>query len=91
MWHGNNLDFGLLLDNDNAQDLGIYKSTADFRAILLCGLIALALIRGLAFWTWLRLVEQVAMQAAADRRSDEAQTSCVRNTRRSQAVRASSS
>jgi cytochrome b561 len=63
MWHGGTLDFGLMLDNDSAQDLGIYKSTADFRAILVCGLIALALIRGLAFWTWLRLVEEVAIRA----------------------------
>ena len=91
MWHGSTLDFGLLLDNDSAQDLGIYKSTADFRAILVCGLIALALIRGLAFWTWLRLVEQVAIRAAADRRSGETQTSCVRNTPMSQGARASSS
>ena len=91
MWHGGTLDFGLLLNNDNAQDLGIYKSTADFRAILVCGLIALAVIRGLAFWTWLRLVEQVAIQAAADRRSGETQTSCVRNTPMSQAARATPS
>jgi cytochrome b561 len=91
MLHGGNLDFGLLLDNDSAQDLGIYKSTADFRAILVCGLIALALIRGLAFWTWLRLVEQVAVRAAADRRSGETQTSCERNTPMSRAARASSS
>ena len=91
MWHGGILDFGLLLDNDSAQDLGIYKSTADFRAILVCGLIALALIRGLAFWTWLRLVEEAAIRAAADRRSNETQTSCVRNTPMPQAVRASSS
>jgi cytochrome b561 len=91
MWHGGILDFGLLLDNDSAQDLGIYKSTADFRAILVCGLIALALIRGLAFWTWLRLVEEAAIRAAADRRSSETQTSCVRNTPMPQAVRASSS
>jgi cytochrome b561 len=91
MWHGGTLDFGLLLDNDSVQDLGIYKSTADFRAILVCGLIALALIRGLAFWTWLRLVEEVAIRAAADLRSGETQTSCVRNSPMSQAVRASSS
>jgi cytochrome b561 len=91
MWHGGILDFGLLLDNDSAQDLGIYKSTADFRAILVCGLIALALIRGLAFWTWLRLVEELALRAAADRGSGETQTSCVRNTSMPQAVRASSS
>jgi cytochrome b561 len=91
MWHGGILDFGLLLDNDSAQDLGIYKSTADFRAILVCGLIALVLIRGLAFWTWLRLVEKVAIRAAADRGSGETQTSCVRNTSTPQAVRASSS
>ena len=91
MWHGGILDFGLLLNSDNAPDLGIYKSTADFRAILVCGLIALALIRGLAFWTWLRLVEQVAIRAAADRRSGETQTSCVRNTSMSQRVRASPS
>jgi cytochrome b561 len=91
MWHGGILDFGLLLNSDNARDLGIYKSTADFRAILVCGLIALALIRGLAFWTWLRLVEEVAIRAAADRRSGETQTSCVRNTSMSQRVRASSS
>jgi cytochrome b561 len=76
MWHGGILDFGLLLDNDGAQGLGIYKSTADFRAILVCGLIALALIRGLAFWTWLRLVEEVAVREAADRRIGETQTSC---------------
>ena len=67
MWHGGILDFGLLLDNDGAQGLGIYKSTADFRAILVCGLIALALIRGLAFWTWLRFVEEVAIRESADR------------------------
>ena len=91
MWHGGTLDFSLLRNNDSAQDLGIYKSTADFRAILVCGLIALALIRGLAFWTWLRLVEQVAIRAAADRRSGETQTSCVRNTPMSQEARASSS
>jgi cytochrome b561 len=91
MWQGGILDFGLLLNNDSAQDLGIYKSTADFRAILVCGLIALAAIRGLAFWTWLRLVEEVAMRAAADRRSGEAQTSCVRNTPMSPAARATPS
>jgi cytochrome b561 len=91
MWRGVTLDFGLLLNNDSAQNLGIYKSTADFRAILVCGLIALAVIRGLAFWTWLRLVEQVAIRAAADRRSGETQTSCVRNTPMSHAARASSS
>jgi cytochrome b561 len=91
MWHGGILDFGLLLNNDSAQDLGIYKSTADFRAILVCGVIALAVIRGLAFWTWLRLVEQVAIRAAADRRSGETQTSCVRNTPMSQAARATPS
>ena len=91
MWYGGTLDFGLLLNNDGAQDLGIYKSTAYFRAILVCGLIALALIRGLAFWTWLRLVEQVAIRAAADRRSGETQTSCVRNTPMSQAARATPS
>ena len=90
MWHGGILDFGLLLDNDSAQDLGIYKSTADFRAILVCGLIALALIRGLAFWTWLRLVEEVAVRDAADRRSGETQTSCARNAPMPQAARASS-
>jgi cytochrome b561 len=89
MWHGGILDFGLLLSNDSAQDLGIYKSTADFRAILVCGLIALALIRSLAFWTWLRLVEEVAIREAADRRSGETQTSCVLNTPMSQAARAS--
>jgi cytochrome b561 len=76
IWHGGILDFGLLLDNDSAQGLGIYKSTADFRAILVCGLIALALIRGLALWTWLRLVEEVAIRQAADRRIGETQTSC---------------
>jgi hypothetical protein len=81
MWHRGTLDFGLLLDNDSA----------DFRAILVCGLIALALIRGLAFWTWLRLAEQVAIQAAADRGSGETQTSCVRNTPMSQAARATPS
>ena len=91
MWHGGILDFDLLLNSDNARDLGIYKSTADFRAILVCGLIALAVIRGLAFWTWLRLVEQVAIRAAADRRSGETQTSCVRNTPMSQAARATPS
>ncbi len=91
MWHGGTLYFGLLLDSDSAHDLGIYKATADFRAILVCSLIALALIRGLAFWTWLRLVEEIAIRAAADRRSGETQASCVRNTPMSQAVRASSS
>jgi len=91
MWHGGTLDFGLLLDSDSAQDLGIYKATADFRAILVCGLIALALIRGLAFWTWLRLIEDIAIRAAADLGSGETQASCVRNTPMSQAVRASSS
>ena len=91
MWHGGTLDFGLLLDNDGAQDLDIYKSAADFRAILVCGLIALTLIRGLAFWTWLRLPEQVAIQLAADRRSGETQTSWMHNTPMSQKAGASPS
>jgi hypothetical protein len=92
LWHGSTWGFGLLPDNDRgAQDLGIYQLAADFQAILVFALIALALIRALAFWSWLRLVEEVVIPTAADRRSGETQKSCIRNTPMSEAARASSS
>jgi hypothetical protein len=39
-----------------ARDLALLKPTSDSDAFLICGLIALASIRVLAFWSWRRLV-----------------------------------
>jgi cytochrome b561 len=61
MWHGGTLDFGLLQANSRiADDSPAFEPTKDFRAVLMCGISALALVRVVAFWIWLRLVEEAA-------------------------------
>ena len=90
MLHGGTLDFGLLLNNDGgAQDLGIYKSSADFRAILVLPDCACAGTRS-SILDWLRWGEEGATSRSRCR-SGETQTSCVRNIAMFQAARASSS
>jgi type IV secretory pathway TrbD component len=41
-----------------AHDCPIFAPTADLQLVLIYGLIALIIIRALAFWTWLRLADE---------------------------------